>query len=285
MSNSESITANREPATGSRKWKLILRGFKILLLIYVVTGIALYFLQEKILLHPVPHPAGYEYTFSVPFKEVDIPINKNENLNIVQFLPKDSLRKGVVLYFHGNKNNIYHYAAYASNFTKHGYEVWMPDYPGFGKTTGELTEKKLYDEALLTYKLARLRFGADSIIIFGKSFGSGIAAQLAGIIDCKRLVLETPYYSMPALFAYYAPIYPTALLSKFNLPVYRYLEDVSAPVTIFHGTDDGLIPYAVTKKLMKVMKPKDEFITIEKGEHNNLNDFELYHHKLDSLLK
>jgi pimeloyl-ACP methyl ester carboxylesterase len=276
---------NRQSSTSKRKWKLILRGIKILLLIYVVTGIVLYFLQEKILLHPVAHPAGYEYTFNVPFKEVDIPINKNENLNIVQFLPKDSVRKGVVLYFHGNKNNINRYAAYASNFTKQGYEVWMPDYPGFGKTTGELTEKKLYDEALLSYKLAKLKFSPDSIIIYGRSFGSGIAAQLAGIVDCRRLMLETPYYSMPALFAYYAPIYPTALLSKFQLPVYKYLEEVTAPVTIFHGTDDGLIPYSVTKKLMKVMKPKDEFITIEKGGHNNLNDFELYHHKLDSLLK
>jgi hypothetical protein len=33
------------------------------------------------------------------------------------------------------------------------------------------------------------------------------------------------------------------------------------------------------------MKPTDEFITIENGTHNNLNDFPLFHQKLDSLLK
>lgn len=271
--------------TGNPKRKIFFRTVKIILLIYVLVGIGLYYFQEKILLHPVSHPEGYAYTFKVPFKEVNIPINKRENLNIVQFLPGDSLRKGVVLYFHGNRKNIHHYAAFAPNFTKHGYEVWMPDYPGFGKTTGELTEKKLYEEALLVYKLALKKFRADSIIIYGRSFGTGIASQLATVIDCRKLILETPYYSIPALFGYYAPVYPTSYMSKFQLPVNEYLKEVTVPVTIFHGTHDEIIPYSITKKLKMSLKPGDEFITIEDGKHNNLNEFSLFHHKLDSLLR
>ncbi len=273
-------------ATGNwtRKRKIFF-WLKILVLIYFLVGIALYNFQDKILLHPVAHPQGYRYTFSVPFKDVDIPINKNENFNLVQFLPKDSVRKGVVLYFHGNKENVNHYAKYADNFTKLGYEVWMPDYPGFGKTTGILTEKKLYDQALLAYKLANLKFKADSIIIYGRSFGTGIASQLATRIYCRRLILETPYYNVPALFSYYAPIYPTSYMSKFKLQVNEYLQEVTVPITIFHGDDDEVIPYSVSKNLKQSLKPTDEFITIEKGKHNNLNDFQLFHQKLDSLLR
>jgi len=63
------------------------------------------------------------------------------------------------------------------------------------------------------------------------------------------------------------------------------LEDVKVPITIFHGTNDGIIPYRCAKKLKEVLKPTDQFITIEKGSHNDLNDFPLYHQKLDSLLK
>ena len=55
----------------------------------------------------------------------------------------------------------------------------MLDYPGFGKTTGDLTEKKLYMEAMLVYKLAKTHFSKDRIIIYGRSFGTGIAAELA----------------------------------------------------------------------------------------------------------
>lgn len=91
-----------------KKKRIWIRWVKIIVLIYILIGIALYYLQDKILLHPVAHPEGYTYTFNSPFTEVDIPINKNENFNIVQFLPKDSIRKGVVLYFHGNKENINH---------------------------------------------------------------------------------------------------------------------------------------------------------------------------------
>ena len=139
-------------------------------------------------------------------------------------------------------------------------------------------------EALVAFRLANKRFKADSIIIYGRSFGTGIASQLATMVDCRRLILETPYYSIPALFSYYAPIYPTSYMSKLKLPVNEYLKDVTVPVTIFHGTDDGVIPYSVTKKLKEVLKPTDEFITIEKGRHNNLGDFILFHQKLDSLL-
>jgi alpha-beta hydrolase superfamily lysophospholipase len=204
---------------------------------------------------------------------------------MIQFFPKDSIAKGVVLYFHGNMKNIYHYAASAGNFTKLGYEVWMPDYPGFGKTTGVLTENKLYEEALLTYTLANSKFKADSIIIYGRSFGTGVASQLATIVDCRRLILETPYYSIPALFSHYAPVYPTSWMAKFKLPVNEYIKNVKAPVTIFHGTGDEVIPYSSTKKLKNILRSKDEFITIENGKHNNLNDFSLFHHKLDSLLR
>lgn len=273
-----------EKRSRNKKQK-IFRWIKIIVLIYFIIGFVLYFFQDKFFLHPEELPYGYQYKFNSPFKEINIEINKDENLNLVQFFPTDSLRKGVVLYFHGNMTNINHYAMFANNFTKNGYEVWMIDYPGFGKTSGELTEKKLYMQAMLMYRLANTHFNKDSIIIYGKSFGTGIASQLASAADCKTLILETPYSSIPDLFACYAPIYPTSFMAKLKLPSIEYLEAVKAPITIFHGDDDEIIPYRCAAKLKKVLKPADKFITIEKGKHNNLNSFEIFHHKLDSLLQ
>jgi predicted alpha/beta-hydrolase family hydrolase len=101
----------------------------------------------------------------------------------------------------------------------------------------------------------------------------------------KRLILETPYYSIPSLFSCYAPIYPTGKMSTYKIPANEFLADVKYPVSIFHGTNDGVIPYRNAARLKAVLKPTDEFITIEKGTHHNLNDFALFHTKLDSLLK
>lgn len=263
-----------------RGWRLI----KIIVVVYCSAGIALYYLQEKLMFHPTPLPPGYQFKFAIPFKEVNIPFNKNDNLNMVQFLTRDRAPKGVVLYFHGNRDNINRYARYAANFTNHGYEVWIADYPGYGKTTGRLTEENLYLLAKEVYRLASSRFGEDSIIVYGKSLGSGIASYLASKKPCRRLILETPYYSIPDLFGNYAPVYPVSAMSRFKLPTGEYLKEINIPVTIFHGNSDWIIPYSCAAKLKQFLKPGDEFITIDKGSHNDLNDFPLFHEKLDSIL-
>ena len=266
------------------KRKIIFRWLKVIIILYSAIGIALYYLQEKFLFHPEELSAAYVYHFNVPFEEINIPFNKTDTINMVKFFPKDTVRRGVVLYFHGNKQNIERYAKFAVNFTSLGYEVWMEDYPGFGKSVGDRTEKKLYEEAAQLQKMALSKYGKDSIILYGKSFGTGIAAYVASVTNCKRLILETPYYSIPSLFSCYAPIYPTTAMANYKIPVNEYLQDVKYPITIFHGTDDGVIPYRCAAKLKAVLKPTDEFITIEKGTHHNLNDFKLFHQKLDSLL-
>jgi alpha-beta hydrolase superfamily lysophospholipase len=180
--------------------------------------------------------------------------------------------------------NITHYQKFVTNFTKNGYEVWMEDYPGFGKSAGKRTEKKLYQQALEIVKLAKNKYKEDSIILYGKSFGTGIAAYVASQTNCKRLILETPYYSIPDMFSCWIPIYPTQQMSTYKIPTNKYLQNVNCPITIFHGTDDGVIFYKCAAKLKTVLKPTDEFITIENGTHHNLATFSLYQKKLDSLL-
>ena len=266
------------------KRKLIFRWLKVIIILYSAIGIALYYLQEKFLFHPEKLSAAYVYHFDVPFEEINIPFNATDTVNMVKFFPKDSVPKGVVLYFHGNKENIERYSRFAANFTAKGYEVWMEDYPGFGKSVGERSEKKLFEEALQVQKMARSKFNSDQIILYGKSFGTGIAAYVASMTNCKRLILESPYYSIPALYDCYAPIYPTTAMANYKIPTNEFLQEVKYPVTIFHGTDDGVIPYTCAARLKKILKPADEFITVEKGNHHNLNDFKLFHVKLDSLL-
>lgn len=256
---------------------------KIILLVYVAIGLALYFFQEKILFHPRKLPLDHKFNFAVPFKEINLPVNEEKILNIIQFTVPDSICKGVVLYFHGNRNNIERYVSYAAHFTRNSYEVWMMDYPGFGKSTGPLSEDIMYQDAARVYQMARSRFAKDSIVLYGKSLGSGVAAQLASIKDCRQLILETPYYSVVDLMGHYAFIYPARLMSKYHFPTYKYLEKVEVPVTIFHGTADGIIPYSQSVKL-KNRFPKLELIGIKDGSHNDLSEFPSFQQGLDSVL-
>jgi alpha-beta hydrolase superfamily lysophospholipase len=264
---------------------LFLRWLKLFVVVYCLLGIAFYYLQERLLFHPQAVGADSVYRFTAPFKEINLPVDARTNINIIRFTVPDSIRKGLVLYFHGNRENVSHYAGFAVNFTRNGYEVWMPDYPGFGKSTGALSEQVLYEEALQVYKLARSVCQPSQLIIYGKSVGTGIAAQLASVRDCKRLILETPYNSITSLTKRYFWMYPVDLLLKYKLPTDQYLTKVTAPITVFHGTDDGLIALGNADQLKQQLKPADQFIVIPGGEHNNLNDFLQMQQKLDSLLQ
>ncbi|HMO63542.1 MAG TPA: alpha/beta fold hydrolase [Ferruginibacter sp.] len=265
--------------------KIIFRWVKILTLLYALTGFALYYLQDTFLFHPESISRNLPWQFDQPFEETDIVMNETDTINLVKFFPAGTVRRGVVLYFHGNKENIGRYAKFAPSFTKHDFEVWMPDYPGFGKSTGNRSEKALYQQAVQLYKMAASKYGADSIIIYGKSFGTGIATYLAAVSRARQLILETPYYSIPELFSCYAPIYPNSRMAKYKIPTHEYLAEIQYPITIFHGTSDGVIPYRSTKKLQQTLKPGDAFITIPGGTHHNLYEFEMFRQKLASLLQ
>ena len=256
----------------------------VAVIIYLAGGIALYFFQDKIIFHPAALPEEYQYNFPVPFREINLAVTKEKKISIIQFKVPDTLSRGVVLYFHGNMQNINRYAGFASDITRNNYEVWMIDYPGFGKSTGKRSEKIIYEDALQLYQMARARYSPDSIILYGRSIGAGVASQLASVRDCKTLILEAPYYSLGALARQYFFIYPVAAMSEYTFPVYRYFEKISIPIYIFHGTDDEVIPYKNALRLMDLKKNNVELITIKKGKHNNLRYFPVFLEKLDSIL-
>ncbi len=263
--------------------KKLVRWFRILVLSYSVIGIGIYYAQDYILFRPKPFSADHTFHLKNNFTEVNIPLNKTDSINILQ-LHTSMPKKGVVVYYHGNRSNVERYAKFADPFLKNGYDVWMPDYPGYGKSTGTLTEKKLYSMAYQVQQLAQSRFAKDSIIIYGKSLGTGIAAYAASATPCKALILETPYYSIPDIFRSYAFMYPLSRMITWRIPTWQFLQDVKVPVIILHGTNDGVIRYRSASKLKAYLKPGDVFYTIPGGSHRTINKDPVYFKAMDSLL-
>jgi pimeloyl-ACP methyl ester carboxylesterase len=254
-----------------------------ILVIYLVPGAALYMLQKKLIFHPDVLAADYKFKFDVPFEEIKIPVKKDEVLSAILF--KTKAPKGIVIYFHGNARNVSNYAVKTPDFINHGYDVLMMDYPTFGKSTGPLTEAKIYADALHMYEMARQRYSPDGIIIYGRSLGSGVAAQLASIRDCRHLILEAPFYNMTDMANRFVPIYPYSLMLEYKFPTNEYLKKVTAPVTIIHGTNDHTIPLSSGKKLEALLKPGDKFIPIDGADHDNLNKYTRFHQALDDALQ
>jgi pimeloyl-ACP methyl ester carboxylesterase len=256
-----------------------------LVIIYLVFFASFYFFQGFFFFQSVKLPADYKFLFKQPFKEVQIKWDSTTVYDVVQFETATDRPKGVVLYFHGNKENINHYESHSSDFTNNGYECWMVDYPGYGKSTGKITEEALKEQAQMLYRMAKAKFGQDSIVIYGKSLGTGIAAYLASKVESKMLVLETPYYNMESLARHYSWVLPVNWLLKVNFKTNEYISICNQPIVIFHGTNDGTVPYSNASRLKNDLKKGDRFVAIENGTHNDLSTFKLYKDVLDSLLK
>jgi alpha-beta hydrolase superfamily lysophospholipase len=246
-------------------------------------GIGIYYFQDFIFFRNVPLSRQHKYDFEQDFREVNLPYDAQSNINIIQFSVIGPA-KGCVIYFHGNRRNISWYARFAPMFTQRGYEVWMIDYPGYGKSTGRLQEDVLHAYATQLYKLARKRFEPQQLVLYGKSMGTGIAARLAADEEARVLILETPYYSFESLAAFYFPIYPVKRMIRNRLPTFEFLPKVEEPVIMFHGTSDWIIPYRNARKLEPLLKLGDQFITIPGGGHNDLEMYAQFRDELNRLL-
>lgn len=227
---------------------------------------------------------AYQFPAGTKYQSVSLPFDSATKIDVVKFLPADTVSKGVVLFFHGNRFNVDHYSSYAHYFTKHGYECWMPDYPGYGRSTGEMNVDLLETIAMQLYKMARVNNKPGQIIIYGKSLGTGIAAYLASVRDCRALLLETPYHSLSSLTSNYIFFMPVHQLVKYNLDTYTHFKDITAPITIIHGDKDEVIPLPNAFGLLNDMKQADAFYIVRGGQHNTLPQFPLYQKVVDSVM-
>ncbi|MEO7444565.1 MAG: alpha/beta fold hydrolase [Ferruginibacter sp.] len=255
------------------------------LVLYILGAVILYVLQDAILFRPKPLENNFEDTFSLPHQYLRIPLTATDTLSILKIYSLLPLKKGSVIYFHGNRDNVQRYIPFAGIFTRAGYDVYMPDYPGYGRSTGIISEASLYAQAMRVYEEASANSSGDSIIIYGKSLGSGIAAYLASQKPSRMLILETPYYDVSGIFGAYAFMYPVHQLVKYKIPTWKYVQQVKEQVIIFAGEADGVIRFSENKKLEPLLKPQDAFYSIPGAGHNEVNLSPEYLFKMDSLLR
>lgn len=251
---------------------------------FLVVSIGFYLLQDKFVFQGKTLAEDYVFNFDQDFTEYFIPAGDKVKLNALLF--KTSLpSKGLILYFHGNADNLQRWGAYAVDFTSLGYDIFMIDYRGYGKSTGTPTEANLYKDALTVWSWSHSNIPSSRTILYGRSLGSAVASQLATIHTPYRLILETPFDELRGTL--YAPARPvlTAFPLRSQFPNKTFLPRVVCPITIIHGTDDWVVPLSSALQLKSLLKNGDQFEIIEGGGHRNLRDFENFHKVLAGALE
>lgn len=259
----------------------ILEWIGIVALIYFAICLLAYYVQELFLFHPEKLDVNFKYQFEYPYYEIFLNADDGATINGLHFqLPKS---KGVVFYFKGNTRSIKGWGKYARDFLSKGYDFFVIDYRGFGKSTGKRTERNIELDTQVAYKYLMKFYPENQIIIYGRSIGSGFAACLAASQHPKKLILDSPYYSMYHLAKMYLPFLPVASILNYPIRTDRFIQNVKCPIFIIHGTDDKLIPYRHALKLSKLNK-RTHLIRIKGGGHNNLPEYSQYHHTIYEIL-
>lgn len=254
--------------------------------IYAILSGGLYFFQENLIFHPQQLSQDYDFEFRVPFDEVYLDTEDGAILHGIHFKPEVS--KGTLLYYHGNAGSLLRWGEIVHYFVEKGYDVIVMDYRQFGKSTGALSESALYEDSLLWYTYAErvAKKKKSSFIVYGRSLGTTFATYVSSKNTVDHLILETPFWSIQDEAKSRFSFLPIQKLLKYKFPTYSFINDVKAPITIFHGTEDNVVAYEHGEKLFKSIKTEEkELITVPAGGHNNLIEFAAYRGKIDQLLE
>ncbi|MDP5157058.1 MAG: alpha/beta hydrolase [Flaviramulus sp.] len=244
----------------------------------------LYFIQEKLLFLPTVLEQDYVFNFRYYFEEITLNTDDGSKLNAVHFKVENS--RGVILYFHGNAGDLSRWGKIAEYFVEKQYDVLIMDYRTYGKSIGKLSEQSFYSDADLFYNHLLKTYNENDIVLYGRSLGTGIASYLASKKNPKQLILETPYYSILDVAKDRFPILPINQLLKYKFPTFEFIKNVNCDITMFHGTEDNVVPYTSAEKLFQISpKQYTKFITIGGGSHNNLIEFQDYLNTIDVILK
>ncbi|WP_276481825.1 alpha/beta hydrolase [Paraflavitalea pollutisoli] len=253
-----------------RTKRLLLRFFLIVTAGYLLICCLAYFLQEKLIFYPEKLPDDYRFRFPAAHEELQFTMADGVQLHGVLFKADSSRR--LIFYLHGNAGSLAGWGEAADFYTASGYDVFMLDYRGYGKSEGKINgQQRFFDDVQSVYDSLSARYAVRETIILGYSIGTGAATWLAAHNDARMLILQAPYYSLTDMMQHYYPVLPTFVL-KYRFETFRFLPQCKMPVTIFHGDADEVIYYGSSQKLSTLFKPGDTLITLQEAGHNNLSD-------------
>lgn len=232
---------------------LLIFGFIYIVLLVCSNSIANKLIFPKI-------PASYQDDSDT------LKLETSKGAKITAIYLKAPSSKQLLLYSHGNGEDLGMIQGTLKNFQEMGISVLAYDYPGYGTSSNKPTESGVYAAADAAYQLATetLNFAPEQIVLYGYSLGSGPACWLAERYPVHRLILESAFTSAFRVMTR-IKLFPNDQFDNFSR-----LKNISCPILLIHGTKDQIVPFWHAKKNWKVLRGKKEMFWVEDAGHNNL---------------
>jgi pimeloyl-ACP methyl ester carboxylesterase len=270
-------------------WKRVLRRLVVFLLVlYVGLCIVLYALQTK-LMFPGAASQGQPESIVKPDADCQLLRLKTARGESVAALfgpackengvvLPDAANRPTMIYFYGNGMCLADSTLEFERFRRMGVNVIIPDYVGYGMSSGAPTEQGCYDAADVCWKWIHERQqksgGSKKIILAGWSLGGAIAIDLASRHpgEVSRVMTFSAFTSAPDVGSRFYPFLPVRLLMKMKFESEKKIGKVDCPILLGHGKRDSLVPADMCASLTAAAKKSNRTVTefyIEDADHND----------------
>ena len=201
---------------------------------------------------------------------------------------KRSEARGTILVCHGNVENISTHVKLDLWLVEAGYNLFIFDYRGYGRSEGQPDLKGVHldAEAALETLVNRLPHPGSRIIVFGKSLGGAIATNMVATSPyrdhVKALILDSVFadYRMIAREKIADSIigwpfqYPLSFLINDDFSPLKKIKDIAPiPLLIVTGTDDRIVPEHHSRLLYDAAsEPKELWVSSIPGHVQSFSD-------------
>jgi len=244
-------------------WSLIF----ILLVSYAGFAFLLYFVQKGLIFYPTKEHDGNPMSIGLLYEELFLDTPDKLRIN-AWFVPSEKAR-GTILFCHGNGGNISHRLETIKIYNSLGFDFFIFDYRGYGKSSGNISEKGLYidSETAWRYLVENRKIPPDKIIIIGRSLGGAVASRLASVVHPGALIMESSFLSISEMGRDIYPFLPVKLLSRFSFNTEKYITAVKCPKFFVHSRDDEIVPFRHGQRLFELAGASGKFLELN-GGHN-----------------
>jgi hypothetical protein len=238
--------------------------------LYVFVCIYLFFMQDRLLFYPnLPSRKIAATPEKIGLNFEPVTITTSDNVQITGWFVPAEKAKGTLLFFHGNAGNISHRLDSLAIFHRLGLSTLIIDYRGYGESEGRVSEQGTYLDAEASWRYLTETKGIDpkEIVIFGRSLGGAVAAELAARTRPAGLIMESVFSSVPDMAAQLYPFFPVRLLARYQYDVKKAVRRITSPVLVVHSPDDEIIPFANGLNVYQAAGAPKTFLEI-RGSHN-----------------
>ncbi len=262
--------------------KLLFDLLKVLAIIYAIIAILLYFFQDKFIFFPQKITFGNRAEFS----RYEISVENNGVMLHGWFIKREISRNSpLIIYYGGNAEDVSGNLQDLERF--HTGSFLFVNYRGYGNSDGKPTQDLLFEDALFIhdYIVKTENINADSIILMGRSLGSGVAVYVAKHREVGGVVLVTPFDSVTNLAKRHFPIFPVGILLKHRFESTALASDIMTPAISIMGSNDGIVPNKHSMDLVNSWGGPIKAVIINGATHNDVQGYELYWQAINEFLK